>query len=462
MQFKSIGRVLPLFFFLFSQQVFAKKIRLLPERIDYTLCSQNYEEKLSEQDSVAKALFNRKDLEAYEYIRRQAKTQERSALSAYIPQANFGLKKAYVVPTQLLHPETAEPRRCPDETSLTDVTYGATQLIFSGGKPLLDYRIAKEGTRIVELDEQTAANNIRFSTESAFLESQRLHWKNNLIEIQDRTAKINFSLNSCSNMVGFLNQADWQSAIATYGSTQSNVFNYQRDKVRAFDTLQREMSIPICAKDFDFSLDNVEDIFLEPVQQYMRAAMRYRPELEKTKRAAKQAKWQERRYSRNYIPDVKIYAEAFDNQLKVWGPRYRLSRWAAGLKLDWTFDGLLSVHSAEQSKNLEIQYRLQEKDLELKIETDVKRTHEQIKILQNKIKAQILLFKQQKTNLAFKQDQFKVGNISKAELANAQQSYKQAEFDLVSLQIDIKLQYQNLLFICGYPKKIGSGHRVVT
>jgi len=462
MHLKSIGRILPLFFLLFFVSSFAKKIRLLPSRIDYLHYNEQTSGKISERNAVAKALFNRKDLESFEFIRRQAKTQERAALSAYIPQATFGLKKARVNPTQLLHPETSEPTLCPSETSLSDVTFGATQLIFSAGKPLLDYRVAKEGTRIVELDEQTAANNIRFSTESAFLETQRLHWKKSFIATQDQAAKISFSQNACANTVGFLNQADWQSAIAQYGTIQSDVFNYPREQTRRFDTLQREVSAPISPENLDFSLQNVENIFLEPLDFYLRAALLHRPDLEKQKRSAVQAKWQEKSYRRSYMPEVKIYAEAFDNQLKIWGPRHRLSRWAAGLRLDWAFDGLFNVHKAEQSKNLEVQFKLQEKDLELQIETDVKTTHEQIKILQNKLKAQALSLKQQKTNLLFKRNQFEVGNISKAELAEAERSYKETEFNLISLQIDIKITYQNLLFICGYPKNIGDGHRVVT
>jgi len=443
-----IVRALPLFFLvLLSTNGFAKKINLLPSYKCTTIQSN-----ILQPDAVQTAFAYRDDLRSYDYTKKRSKIDERKALAKYLPQVSVNVNKAYTVPYILQNPETYEIIRCPEHTSEEGIAFHLQQPIFTGGKPLAEYRIAKEGTKIVQYDRQTAANSIQLSVETAFLETQKLFWKNKFIATKDATAKKVFEQSDCYKKVGFLNETEWQSAITTYAFDRTDVVNHEREKINALSKLQREIGVPVCPEDLNLSLQNIEHIELAPLEYYLGQALKNRPELKKQKHSARQARWQEKRFALSYIPDVNVYARAQTSKLREFS-LYNTSSWEAGLEVNWSFDGLSSAHTSQQYKNLEVEIKLQKKDLELKIEKDVKITYEQIKISQNGLKSLMLALKQQETNLKLKESQYCTGLISEAELAQAKLSYEETVFDLTSTKIDINAAYQNLLFLCGYPKE---------
>jgi len=55
--------------------------------------------------------------------------------------------------------------------------------------------------------------------------------------------------------------------------------------------------------------------------------------------------------------------------------------------------------------------------------------------------------------------QYKTGLAALFNLKQAKLNFKQAEFDFTSLKIDVRTNYQRLLFLCGYPTTLSELRR---
>jgi len=407
---------------------------------------------LTLETSVHLAHKNRDDLHGYFYSEQANKQDERAALAGYLPQFSINGKFGKTAPEALINVVTTAvlPQTLTDSTSTKGVTVSVSQLLLSGGTPVFDYRIAKEGTKIINSQMETAHNNIRFSTEQAFLNLQQKMLEKQAVQAQYQASQVTFEKNSSQKLVGFLNQSEWLSSAASYAKAKSDAQNYQYDLETAQNNLERETNTQVNIEQIDVSLQTTANVDLKPVDYYLSAALNHRPELRTQKHLIRQSRLSEKRYRRSYVPTVSAFAQASDIKL---GTGYRSASWTAGVDFSWSFDGLASAHTARKYKHKELEYKLQKRDLELQIRNDVENAHYQVHTTMNKLKAEVVSYEQAEQDLELKKAQYTVGSLSRSELAQAEFAYKSAEFTLNSLKIGIRTTYQNLLYLSGYPKE---------
>lgn len=413
-------------------------------------CAQEPSQKIIFLDDASKiAEQNRKDVEAFIYTKRASKSAEYGALSGYLPQMKIGGTIASATPDYMTD-SCGNYIKKNESTSNRGITFNFSQLLLSGGGPILDYRIAKAGTNIVIAQEQLQKNLVRFGAESSYLDLKKQLLEEDYQLTKDYSAKVVFAKKSEQKGVGLLKNADWLAAAATYAQEQSDIANYQNRLNNAVAKLEREMGIPISWQQIDLSLKKITDFQLEPLDYYLHAASLNRPDLELQEYLIKQARLSEKKYRRSYVPEVSLFATASDQKF---GTGMRTSSWYAGLDFGWRFDGAANMHTATQQKNTAIEREMQQKDLELQIQQEVKDAYYNLKNFINQIKAFTVQVKQAKANRIFRNEQFNIGSISASDYAQAEVSYKQAKFNLISSKIGARSSYQQLLFVCGYPKK---------
>lgn len=415
------------------------------------LAPQKKQQTLSRDDAVRTAYRNREDLQSFIYTQRASKNSERAALAGYLPQVQIVGHYSKASPEVFLTDESTE-QICPETTSNTDIFFQFSQLVFSGGGPVLDYRIAREETRIIRSQKKELKNSIRFGAETAFLDTQKELLKENFTETRDVSSKIIFAQSSGKRAVGITRRSVWLTASAQYAEQQSEVENYKYDIGQAMATLRREINVPVSPPDIDLSLDGILAIQLESLDHYLMLAIKNRPDLKTQTHVIKQSRWTEKKYRRNYVPTIGLYARASERRL---GNREvnRFSNWFAGLEFGWSFDGLGSAHLSQQFKNQTTQSILQKRDLELRIQQEVTEAFLQTKSLMNKVKAEQFNLTKEESLLRLGQQRYQVGDSARADLAQSELDYEDAKFSLDALKINTRIAYQRLLFVCGYPKE---------
>ncbi len=408
---------------------------------------------LSIEDAIQTAFRNRRDLEAYIYAKRASKNSERGALAGYFPQIQLSTNLAKTAPSILYDSNGLSQKFCPDTTSNRGVSFNFSQLIFDGGGPVLDYRIAKESTNVLRAEKRQLKQSIKIGTVSSYLELQKILLQKDFYHMRDKSSKLSFALNSGRRAVGQLSNTDWLSALSEYTSEQSAIANYPFEIESAVSSLERELNEHINPEQLDLSVEGIAAVELEPLDYYIMLSIKNRPDLEAQKYRVKQANLREKKYKRVYLPTVNIYAQASDVKLGRHNSN-RTASWSAGVELGWNFDGLGSAHTSRLYKNQKTQYLLQEKDLELQIRNDVISAFFQTKKLINQLKAAQFDFERAQSRLRSNETRFKIGSISQSDFAQVEVDYEQSRYSLDSLKIDVRGSYQNLLFVCGYPKEL--------
>jgi len=451
--FKNLCNCIPLFFLLFVATLTATKNK------NISFCGCKKSKPFSRESIVKFAHKNRDDLEAFTYAKKASVADQRTAVAAYLPQASLGLQVTRTAPSSIVDPKTSEIQICPETTTSVNPTFGFSQLLLSGGEPILDYRIAKKQTQIITAQEKNAYNIIQFNAESSFLNTQKLLLEEQAIQTKDNTSKMVFEQNSVQKEVGFLNNAQWLQAAATYAKEQSDVSNYEHNIQNSLATLQRQTNSNIQLKDISLNTRKTACIRLKPLSYYLDAAQAHRPDLEVQKYLVKQAKLQEKKYRQRYVPTMSFFAQAYDLKYEN---EYRSAYWNIGLDFSWNFDGLASAHASISAEQHAIEYTLQKKDLEIRIVQEVKNLYYSLKNFINNFRVSKFQLEEKRGLFEKRKKEHRVGLISSADLARARLEYEQAAFNFTALKIDIRKTYQNLLFVCGYPNKKRNDPRIVT
>ncbi len=408
-------------------------------------------------DAVEIAFKKRKDLEAFLYAEQASRYDERIALAGYLPQIQLGAQIGRCDPDQFFPGLSC--RR--DSISNRGLTLTLSQLIFNGGGPIIDYKIAQEATKIVQENMKLTQDTVRINVETAFLNMQRFMLEKTFIESRDIASKALLEQSSGKNKVGFLNESTWLASNATYVTDQTTIANYTRDTQTALWNLQRQTGSDITSDKISMSLEDATKIDLKDLNFYLEKAAQTRPQLKIQDHMIRQAQLSQKKYGTSYIPSVAFFAEASDIRggetlFETASPTgispAITAGWSFGLNFTWNFDGLANAHAERRSNSQEIQYVLQKKDLELQVKQDVESAYNQVKNNIDLLTAAIAQSEQADATLQLKTKQFEVGTISRIDLAQAELTYESALFQLDASKLDTRIAYQNLLFACGYPK----------
>jgi len=405
------------------------------------------------------AYMHRQDLEAFDYLIRSNWHSERAALGGFLPQisifADTGKSSDPGITGSGLAPFPRE-----------SITVNISQLIFSYDGPMFQYKIAQQDTSISRAQKDQLENLIRLNTETSFLELKKELLRNDVIESLDQSSKQTFGKDKQRNEVGFFNIAQWDSAKAVYSKDQTDVKNYPNDVQVAISKLKRETNTEIDTHKISLEYKNIEKIKLLPIEVYCKLAMENRPDLSEKKYQIKKAEYSNKYYKYRYIPELKFGAQIrksrildcppatvpvgnkevpFDNTPLIWN---------IALKATWDFDGLSSYNTAKKFEDVSTTVMLQKRDLELNILKDIEVTYNNLTNLLNLLQPAERKYLATKSQLEIVKKAYDVGLAALFEYKQAKLEYKNAEFGLVSLKIDVRKNYQGLLFLCGFPREI--------
>jgi len=407
---------------------------------------------ISMNDIVDLAYKNREDLEAFCYVIRANRYCEKAALGGFLPQINLFA----VSGTSSLGPLTsgAGARAAagggfgqgvfPSESINLEIS----QLIFSYDGPMFQYKVAKEETNIAKAQREGLKNAIRFNAEAKFLELKKTLLKDDFVEALKESSDMTFDQSKARNEVGFLNNVQWDTANAVYSQELVDVGNYPNDIQQDVARLEREADTEISAESISLDYKDIDKIKLEPIDYYYQKALIYRPELEEQQHKIKQAKYSEKLYKHRYVPKLYFFSRTIK---AVYSERNKPLTWQLGLRATWYFDGLTSYNTGRKFENFSTAFTLQKRDLEIKIVKDVKQVYYQLKNVLAQSEATEKRYKQAKANLGLKENELEIGLTPLFEYKQAEREYKNADFALKTIKIDIRNLYQRLLFICGYP-----------
>jgi len=410
--------------------------------------------KIDLKESVELAHEHRSDLEGFTYIIRANWHEERAALGGYLPQIAVLVESG----------KSSEPG--PTGSGIAPLPRGSSrmeisQLIFSYDGPLLQYKIAQEETDISRAQKELLGNNIRINTENSFLRTKKILLKQKFINALYNSSQETFDQDKSRQIVGFLNKAEWDRAKFEYSQGQTEIKNYPNDIAEAISSLQRETNIQVKKENISLEYKDLDKVRLEKIGNYQKRAMTNRPDLTELDHRIAQAEYSERYNRYQYIPEIsfgftmqknRIYDCVPETVFEAL-PQFDNKRlfWHLGLQLSWRFDGMSSFNISKKFDNLTTNFMLQKRDLELNITKDIEILYQKLTNLLNLLEPAEKKYNAAKTQENNVKKQYSVGLAPLFRYKQAQFTFKQAEFDLMTLKIDIRNNYQRLLFLCGYP-----------
>jgi len=435
--------------------------------------------------TIDKAVFaaykNREDLKAFEYTILASKYEQKAALGGALPQLSVIANANRFGGPELLTTAGLEPESAvadPDFSNFPrSVTLEFSQLIFSLDGPIDQYKIAKMETKVLKSRREQLLNRIILSTEQTFYDLQRELLRKKLVAALENSSELTFDQDTGRNEVGFFNKSQWFQAKSEYYDNLDDVSNYPHDIQISLGRLEREADVDIDPAKISLLIPDVTKIKLKPLEYYYQKALAYRPELTEKDHRIKQAKYSEGFYKKQYIPELRVFANATkgklpcDNRLSNLDLRPTGSElslrdllpinrsplvWQAGVVATWKFDGLGSAHRGVAYEKHVLEFELQKKDLELEIVKDVKVIYYQLTNRLGELKATEIAYEQSLVELDRRKEQRIVGQAADYEVAQAELFSRNKEFALINLKITINKLYANLLFLCGYPPEISN------
>lgn len=420
----------------------------------YTLCTP------FNLKTISKLAYQyRQDLESFDYLISANWHNERAALGGFLPQISIfadtgkssdpGITGSGVAPF---------PREW--------INLEISQLIFSYDGPMVQYKIAQQDTHISRTQKEQLENLIRINSETTFLELKKELLRNEVIKNLNDSSRQIFEKDTQRNNVGFFSVIQWNTAKTTYSKDQANVINYPSDVQVAISKLQRETNSAIKPCNISLDYKNIEKITLLSMEEYQKLAMQNRPDLDEQDFRIKQAEYSNEFYKYRYIPELRFGVQMRKSRLVACPPETIRTNgvdvpfentpliWHVGLQATWNFDGLSNYNTARKFQDLSSTSILQKRDLELTILKDIKVTYNQLTTLLNLLEPAQKNYITVKSELERVKKAYDVGLAALFEYKQAKLQYQQAKFDLISLKIDIRKNYQGLLFLCGFPKEI--------
>lgn len=424
---------------------------------DQGLCMQDYSfRKPITIEEVSKiAVTNRQDLESFDYLIESFWHAEHAVLGEFLPQITIIGDTG-----KSSREEISGISQYPRES----ITFDMSQLIFSAGGPKIRYKMAQEDTEIAIAQKSTLKNSIRINSETAFLDLKKEILRKELINNLNESSIITFDQNETRKRAGFLNKAQFDNATATYVKDQTTVKNYPTNVDIQTKMLEREVNTFIEPEFISIDQQNLDKINLLTEEQYYKIALANRPDLQEVIHQTKQANLSTKFYKYTYVPEINLTANIQKARMMQCPPKIlnEISfdntplNWHIGLNATWNFDGFTNLSTSKQFDDLSTSFILKKKDLELNILKD-------IQSLRNLIETQVDLLEPAEKRLKYAtteldniKTQYEVGFAALYQYKQAQLACKQADFELTALKIDLRTNYQKLIYLCGYSEEISA------
>lgn len=407
--------------------------------------------KLEDIFNIAK--LHRQDLKGMNYLIDSNWHAERAALGKFLPQFSISADSGK---------SSKEELSGISQYPKASIQFEYNQLIFSMDGPMMQYRVAKQETLISKAQKVSLENSIRINSETKFLDLKKEILRKELMDALYKSSNMTFDQSKTRKVAGFFNKVDWENANATYTKEQNDVRGYPWNLDIAVKLLEREANVDIFPGVISKSYEAIDSIKLKSEEDYFRIALANRPDLKEKELQIQKSEISSRQYKYKYVPEIRVITQVqkakmvqcpplqvgtipFDNKPLIWH---------VGLNMSWNFDGLSNYNTSKQFDDLSTGYSLQKRDLELNILKDIQALKSLIETHFWDLNTAKKEYEAAKVALDRAKVQYDAGLIALYQYEQANLNYKQKEFALISLKIDIRTSYQKMLYLCGYPSEI--------
>jgi hypothetical protein len=403
-------------------------------------------------DLAAITYANRPSLQSYIEQIHQSAELEKKELALAFPQISVSGLAAKTDFQALL--ELPYPAR--------QVTFGVNQLLWSFAGPLQQYRIQKTTTNVNEQAERYHRIVIRQESEQTFLDSLLYVRYQDYIKALDVSSRSVFAEAINQNRIGFLSDPQWKQTEADFAVAQKTIFRYQDDLRSSFSFLERALSIPLLVEVrneiprllTDHGLLKFEII---PLEKYLEYAIHLRPDIAGKAYEVDRAEKIGSLLMHKYAPVLhfSFNVTRFNFDTRAEGIIKQLT-FQLAITANWQFDSFLSAHEASAAEADAIAAKMEQLDLCLAIQRDVKSSYYDLQSLIKEVDAEKVNYVAAETLFIAQKHQFEIGQISEVEFTVAETNWKLAQYNLDQKSINAEKKHRELLFNCGYPLELES------
>lgn len=408
--------------------------------------------KLTIGKAVKNALLRKPTVLAYQYDVENYKHQRSTAITEYVPNITLsekfhGRKKSSV---------TANIKRT--------FAINAQQTLFN----LSSYNKYKQYSSLMSSAKHTKQahqDEIRLSTQSAFLAAFLVQNKLNMMRLQFNSAKDTYEKSKNLFEQKLISNTDLLQAQSTYAESLASVDNYRSEIKEAEKIIEYytgiKMSIVPDNSDtiskinkspyMELAWNPKKEDKIKSFDHFYKKALNNRKDLKLKDDTIEKEKHTSQYYEKQYLPKVGVSLNYEKNSLRG-GSKYTTRN--TTLNISWNvFDGLTNYFNKEAAGARKMKAVLEKNDLRNKIKMEVQSAYTALKSAKNLLSAQEITFKHAKSNFKLKKQQFKQGLISQTDFKNAEFSFESSRIAWLTQAATTKTKYFELLSSCGYPSK---------
>ncbi len=399
------------------------------------ISTQIYAQKTLDMKKAVKIAYkNRPSLKALKFSTQASESNEKVAISGYLPQLALSSDELFQTRSKGLQNST---------------TIQASQLIYSFAGPKQLKKIAKKGTELAKLTERSHEDLIRYEVEATFLQTWLLQEKNKVIRSLNVSAKENIIKSEHQDKLNLLGKNDWLKDESTYANNMSNVYIYPDELSNSQNQLEYLLGNNYKKKGIIPRLvwNNNKPIKVKSLTNYYRKALKNRKEIKLKQKEVEQYIESQTYYKNNYLPEVRMKGQSSrSDQIKTNN---------IGINLSWNlFDGASNYHESQKANANKLK-ALQEKESYIQqIKYEVQKAYHELIQYKKQLTAKDAELKQAKNEFELAKLKYKIGDISKVDLDTSQYNVDNVKFSWLSIKINTTIKQRELFFACGYPKSI--------
>lgn len=421
---------------------------------------------LSMDEAVEIAYQNKPDLKAYKYAIEESRIKAKEALAGYLPKVTINADYTQIQKQQ---------------TPALNAELDVNQLVYSFAGPIEYYKQARKATQVVEYANEKDKKIIRNEVEKAFLECWQAQQQQKSIQALYKASTERFARAEHANKVQLLDKSAWLKSTSDYALTLATVDNYYefveiaRQKLEFFmgqpldleiqDVRHPEKKTPD-TKDYKLKVTLVRDekkedreIEVKPLMIYLDYAIQNREELKIALKNSEIAKDSVKIAQGSRLPTVNLAMNTGSTKILQADPDVfvgnRCAFYTISAQVSWPiFDGLVSYYKENEAHATMLKELLNRDQAAQSAKYDVERTYHTLLSSNTTFKAKHLELKYAKNELKLKNQQFRIGEISKVDMEIAKSDYEKYFYSWIEAKTDVEIKKRDLLLACGYPKDI--------
>jgi outer membrane protein TolC len=342
------------------------------------------------------------------------------------------------------------------------VLFSVNQLIWSFAGPIQQYRIQRSTTYVNEEAERFHRTTIRLESEQTFLDALLNVRNKDRIKALDVSSRSVFEQAQTNNRIGFLSDPQWKQTESDYVTFQTQVLRYQDDLRQSFSFLERALSIPL----FIEARNEIPNLLMDngllqfnvaPLDRYLENALHLRNDLAgkawEVDRAEKNASLLIHKYAPTITFSFNVSKFNFDTRFE--GIIKQLT-FQLAINASWEFDSFSKAHESSAQEAEMVALKMQQLDLSLAIQRDVKSAYYNLQSLLKEVEAEKARYITAQALFESLTHQYEIGQISEVDFTVAETNWKTAQYALDQQTIAAEKKYRELLFACGYPPEFES------